>query len=317
MLLGFSAFVEGASRHNLALLHDAERLRQTNGARAPLLDANHPDVLRNILSTVVHEVGHTLGLRHNFIAQEDGNTSVMAYSDDLDTTSFGHDDDGSSSGGGGGGGGGGEQRHRSTISPEALFRKKQEQQQHLDDFDTTALGHNEDEEENGGSSSSSGGGKRRHRSTISPEALLRKRQEQQLQPHNNNSSNNSKDSVVTESGIVAKNGAAKATYGGHFLYKPGRYDEYAIKYGYTPLLNETSHSRHPKLDVLANGQQVEEVLALARPLNPLFATDEDKGNFFFSFFFFLFFLSFFFLFSSWHQLFVPLYSNCSYIVFFF
>ena len=70
---------DGASRYNMNLLENSEAMLQTNGARAPWLPANHPDVLKNILSTVVHEVGHTLGLRHNFIAQEDGNTSVMAY----------------------------------------------------------------------------------------------------------------------------------------------------------------------------------------------------------------------------------------------
>ena len=36
--------------------------------------------------TVIHEVGHTLGLRHNFISSEDGNSSVMDYVDPLDTT---------------------------------------------------------------------------------------------------------------------------------------------------------------------------------------------------------------------------------------
>ena len=30
---------------------------------------------------VIHEVGHTLGLRHNFMAAATGNTSVMDYHD--------------------------------------------------------------------------------------------------------------------------------------------------------------------------------------------------------------------------------------------
>ena len=169
ILLGLSAFTEGASRYNMNLLENSEAMLQTNGARAPWLPANHPDVLKNILSTVVHEVGHTLGLRHNFIAQEDGNTSVMAYGDDLDTTSY-----------------------------------HQEQQQ--------------------------------------------KNKEQ-----------------------------PSAVYGGHYLYAPGLYDVYAIKYGYTPLLHEKLHVRHPDLNVLANNQSIGTVLSTT-PFNPMFATDDDIGD---------------------------------------
>ena len=165
VLLGLSAFTEGASRYNMEILHDATKLHQTNGTRAPWLNADHPDVMKNILSTVVHEVGHTLGLRHNFIAQEDGNTSVMSYGDDLDTTSYHH------------------------------------------------------------------------------------------------------------TGTAKKD--RKAIYGGHYLYSPGKYDIYAIKYGYTPLDQEERHVRHAALDLLANGQEADATTLLSTSCNPMFATDED------------------------------------------
>lgn len=135
-------------------------LKQKDGGRwcQRLLDADDPDVLKCLLETTVHEVGHTLGLRHNFIAAEDGRSSVMDYPDDLDTTD--------------------------------------------------------------------------------PEAPV---------------------------------------FGGHFLGSPGRYDDYAIKYGYTPLEGETRGQRHPKLELLANGQSASDQ-QLLEPRNPLFASDDDVGG---------------------------------------
>ena len=43
-------------------------------------------MLLAVESVVIHEVGHTLGLRHNFLACATGNTSVMDYHDDFDIT---------------------------------------------------------------------------------------------------------------------------------------------------------------------------------------------------------------------------------------
>ena len=134
--------------------------------------------------TVIHEVGHTLGLRHNFIAPEDGHSSVMAYEELLDT--------------------------RDSENPKF-----------------------------GGCLA--------------------------LKPGN-------KTSATCGLTVV--------------LVLPGRYDIYAIKYGYTILPNEHPGRRHPGLQLLANGQELpparfglaqdEMMLELIRePQNPLYATDED------------------------------------------
>eukprot|EP00931_Biecheleriopsis_adriatica_P045267 TRINITY_DN25949_c0_g1_i1.p1 TRINITY_DN25949_c0_g1~~TRINITY_DN25949_c0_g1_i1.p1 ORF type:complete len:1540 (-),score=362.19 TRINITY_DN25949_c0_g1_i1:18-4046(-) len=154
VVLGFKTHVEKASDLSEELLAKPGAAR---GGCQRLLDANDPDVLKQLLETTVHEVGHTLGLRHNFIAAEDGHSSVMDYPDDVDTT-----------------------------DPQ------------------------------------------------------------------------------------------KPIFGGHYLGSPGKYDLYAIGYGYTELEGETRGERHSKLALLANGQQVDEEL-LPEPHNPLFATDEDVG----------------------------------------
>jgi len=85
IVLGFRPFLEQVSQYSLEAL-DNLREKLGCGSRMPLVDADHPDVLRTLLKTVTHEVGHTLGLRHNFVAAEDGNSSVMEYVDPLDTT---------------------------------------------------------------------------------------------------------------------------------------------------------------------------------------------------------------------------------------
>ncbi len=144
VLLGFSPFTREASSYSLDV-----------SSATPYLEADHPDVLRNLLFTVIHEVGHTLGLRHNFIGPEDGNSSVMAYPDPMDTTC-----------------------------------------------------------------------------------------------------------------------SSEGCYGGHLLTAPGKYDLYAIKYGYSLLAGEVRDARHPKLDILANGQPITDDTVSLVPMNPLFATDE-------------------------------------------
>ena len=47
------------------------------------------DVMKYLLETVVHEVGHTLGLRHNFIAAEDGHSSDACLELDITTETAG------------------------------------------------------------------------------------------------------------------------------------------------------------------------------------------------------------------------------------
>jgi len=84
IVLGFSTFVSSASTF------EKEALVGTKGGgftdEGGLLSAFHPNVMLNVRKTVCHEVGHALGLRHNFIGAQDGNSSVMDYEDMWDTT---------------------------------------------------------------------------------------------------------------------------------------------------------------------------------------------------------------------------------------
>ena len=84
LFAGFDAFSSVPSRFSDEVLTVGHR--RACGARTPLLDADHPDVLLTLHNVVAHEVGHTLGLRHNFIGSEDGNSSLMDYQDDFDVT---------------------------------------------------------------------------------------------------------------------------------------------------------------------------------------------------------------------------------------
>jgi len=153
VMLGLKSHVESASRYSEDLL-----VRPTSAQKGcqRLLDGDDPDVVKHLLFTVIHEVGHTLGLRHNFIAAEDGHSSVMDYADDLDTSDPG-----------------------------------------------------------------------------------------------------------------------LPVFGGKFLSSPGRYDVYAITYGYTKLDGEVRGGRHHGLDLLANGQPLSDITVSSESRNPLFASDED------------------------------------------
>ena len=70
VVLGLSATLDSAGG-----LEDA--LAAGGAPRAP--PAASERALTNLRRTVVHEVGHCLGLRHNFLGAEDGGSSVMDY----------------------------------------------------------------------------------------------------------------------------------------------------------------------------------------------------------------------------------------------
>ena len=72
VVLGLKPHVKIPSDFSEALLKSPD----SNCCQQLLLDADDPDVMKYLLETVVHEVGHTLGLRHNFIAAEDGHSSA-------------------------------------------------------------------------------------------------------------------------------------------------------------------------------------------------------------------------------------------------
>ena len=74
---------------------------------------------------------------------------------------------------------------------------------------------------------------------------------------------------------------------GHLLGAPGVYDDYAIRYGYAPLLGERRGARHGALEALAAGHDASAIVSppagsryvdgmlVFPPENPLFGTDGD------------------------------------------
>ena len=86
LLLLSCSFVTYRESSDVLSVEENTRRKLMWNSQERLLPADHEWVLHKFRNTVVHEVGHTLGLRHNFIAAEDGHSSVMAYEELMDTT---------------------------------------------------------------------------------------------------------------------------------------------------------------------------------------------------------------------------------------